>query len=125
MNLDTLNKVKARQEKLGISLNDLIVLSSLDREEVQKFFNNEKITNEVIKKITIILGLNTLGNEIINIETLKEKRAEKRALYIVSLVQDTMSLEKQGLNPEDINRLIQKTKEQFLTGEYQDKLWKT
>ena len=36
-------------------------------------------------------------NEVINIKALKEKRAEEKALYIVSLVQDTSALEMQGL----------------------------
>lgn len=54
-----------------------------------------------------------------------EKRAEKKALEIVSLVQDTMSLEKQGLEQENIKKLLEETKQQFLTGKYKKNLWKT
>lgn len=45
-----------------------------------------------------ILGLDFAGNEVIDINTLKHNRAKEKALYLVSLVQDTSSLEKQGLD---------------------------
>lgn len=125
INLVLLDKVKKRKEQLGISLNDIANLSSVAKEKVYNFFSAKNIEDESIENITKILGLDNLGNEIIDIQTLKEKRAEERALYIVSLVQDTASLEMQGLDKEDINNLLQKTKEQFLTGEYKEALWKT
>lgn len=53
----------------------------------------------------------------------EEAQAYKRAVYIVSLVQDTMSLEGQGLGKEAIDKLIEKAKQEFLTGKYKDKLW--
>jgi len=54
---------------------------------------------------------------------IKENRAKERALYIVGLVQDTSALELQGLEDKELNLLIEETKEQFLNGAYQDKLW--
>jgi DNA repair protein RadC len=45
------------------------------------------------------------------------------ALHIISLVQDTSSLEMQGLEKEHLNILIKDTKNQFLTGIYQKNLW--
>ena len=71
-----------------------------------------------------LLGLDNFGNETLNIQTLKEKRAKEKALEIVSLVQDTISLEKQGLELEHIKKLLEETKETFLTGEYKKNLWK-
>lgn len=59
------------------------------------------------------------------ISEITEKRAEEKALEIVSLVQDTMSLEKQGLEQENIEKLLEETKQQFLTGKYKKNLWKT
>ena len=75
------------------------------------------------EKITNIMGLDFAGNETVNIETLKEQRAKVKAMYIVSLVQDTSALEMQGLESEALQSLIQDTKEQFLTGAYQKNLW--
>jgi hypothetical protein len=67
--------------------------------------------------------LDFAGNEVINIKALKEKRAEEKALYIVSLVQDTSALEMQGLESNEIKSLIEDTKKQFLTGKYKNTLW--
>lgn len=44
-------------------------------------------------------------------------------LYIVGLVQDTSSLEMQGLEDNEIDLLLKDAKEQFLYGDYQNKLW--
>jgi len=40
-------------------------------------------------------------------------------------VQDTSALEIQGLEDDELNNLIQETKEQFLTGKYQKNLWES
>jgi len=74
-------------------------------------------------KITNTLGLDFAGNEMIDIETLKEQRAKQKALYVVSLVQDTSALEIQGLESEDITNLLEETKNQFLIGAYKKSLW--
>ncbi len=125
MNLNVLDKVKIRQEDLVITLEDIAMILNIPTIEVKKFFNGEYVATDTKENITGLLGLDTLGNELVTIQTLKEKRADERALYVVSLVQDTMSLEMQGLEPKTIIDLIQETKGQLLTGEYQDKLWKT
>lgn len=54
-----------------------------------------------------------------NIQDLEEQKAYENALYIVGLVQDTMSLENQGLGDSELNILIEETKAKFLKdGEY-------
>lgn len=88
-----------------------------------RFFTGDDVKLSTVEKLTNVLGLDFAGNEIIDAKTLREKRAEEKARYIVSLVQDTSSLEKQGLNQKDIKELLEETKKQFLTGEYKKKLW--
>ena len=121
--LHLLQKVKLRKEKVGITLDNLSQLSNLGYRTISRFFNGDDVKLSTVEKITNLLGLDFAGNEIIDIDTLKNKRAEQKALYIVSLVQDTSSLEMQGLEKNNLNILIQDTKEQFLTGEYQKSLW--
>ena len=121
--LHLLQKVKLRKEKIGITLDNLSQLSNLGYRTISRFFNGDDVKLSTVEKITNLLGLDFAGNEIIDINTLKNKRAEQKALYIVSLVQDTSSLEMQGLEKNNLNILIQDTKEQFLTGEYQKSLW--
>ncbi|MDC9715044.1 MAG: hypothetical protein PSN36_04400 [Gammaproteobacteria bacterium] len=47
---------------------------------------------------------------------------KEKALYMVSLVQDTSSLEKQGLDSKDLDLLIKQT-EYDLLHKYRKNLW--
>jgi transcriptional regulator with XRE-family HTH domain len=121
--LHLLKKVKQRKKEVGITLDNLSQLSNLGYRTVSRFFSGDDVKLSTVEKITNLLGLDFAGNEIIDIETLKSNRANQKALYIVSLVQDTSSLEMQGLEDDNLNILINETKEQFLTGDYQKNLW--
>ena len=120
---DLLEKVKDRKNQTGMTIDNISKLSQLGNRTVTRFFSGEDVKLSTLEKITNILGLDFAGNEIIDISTLKENRAKEKALYIVSLVQDTSALEMQGLESNDINILIEDTKNQFLYGEYQKNLW--
>ncbi len=106
-----------------MTLDNISKLSHLGNRTVSRFFSGEDVKLSTLEKITNILGLDFAGNEIIDIHTLRDIRARKKAIYIVSLVQDTSALEMQGLENGAIKLLIEDTKEQFLTGEYQKNLW--
>jgi transcriptional regulator with XRE-family HTH domain len=120
---ELVHKVALRRKQLAITLENLATLSNLGYRTIARFFANEDITLSSVEKITNTLGLDFAGNEVIDAQTLKEQRAEVKALYIVSLVQDTSSLEKQGLDEEQVKKLLQETKAEFLTGKYQKQLW--
>ena len=121
--LHVLERVKTRKEQIGLTLDNISKLSHLGNRTVTRFFSGEDVKISTLEKITDIMGLDFAGNETVNIETLKEQRAKEKAMYIVSLVQDTSALEMQGLESEALQSLIQDTKEQFLTGAYQKNLW--
>ena len=121
--LHLLEKVKDRKNTLGMTEDNISKLSHLGNRTVTRFFKGEDVKLSTVEKITNLLGLDFAGNEIIDVESLKEKRAEEKALYIVSLVQDTSALEMQGLEKDTINNMIQEAKEQFLTGAYKKTLW--
>ena len=121
--LYVLERVKTRKEQIGLTLDNISKLSHLGNRTVTRFFSGEDVKLSTLEKITTIMGLDFAGNELVDIETLKEQRAKEKAIYIVSLVQDTSALEMQGLEDEAIQSLIEDTKEQFLTGEYQKNLW--
>lgn len=122
--VELLEKIKLRKKELEITFENLAELSGLGIKTLSRFFAGHDVKLSTIEKLTQTLGLDLAGNEIIDIETLKEKRAEEKALQIVSLVQDTISLEKQGLEQDNIKELLEETKQQFLTGEYKKNLWK-
>jgi hypothetical protein len=119
-----LKKVKQRQEDLGISSENISKILKISLEDVENFFNSQNTNSDTIYQITKLLGLDENGNEVINIQTVKEKRAEQRALYVVSLVQDSASLEMQGLEEDQIQELLEQTKQDFLIGDYQESLWR-
>ena len=121
--LHVVERVKTRKEQIGLTLDNISKLSHLGNRTVTRFFSGEDVKLSTLEKITEIMGLDFAGNETVNIETLKEQRAKEKAMYIVSLVQDTSALEMQGLKSEALQSLIQDTKEQFLTGAYQKNLW--
>ncbi|VVM25058.1 hypothetical protein BSPWISOXPB_9403 [uncultured Gammaproteobacteria bacterium] len=58
---------------------------------------------------------------MLSINELEQNRAKEKALYMVSLVQDTSSLEEQGLDNEQLNLLIEQLKIAFCTST--KKLW--
>ena len=121
--LHVLERVKVRKEQIGLTLDNISKLSHLGNRTVTRFFSGEDVKLSTLEKITDIMGLDFAGNETVKLETLKEQRAKEKAIYIVSLVQDTSALEMQGLESEALQSLIQDTKEQFLTGAYQKSLW--
>jgi len=118
-----LERVKQRKKDIGLTIDNISKLSNLGNRTVTRFFAGEDVKLSTLEKITNILGLDFSGNEIVDVKTLRENRAKEKALYIVSLVQDTSVLEKQGLDNKYLELLIEDTKEQFLTGEYQKNLW--
>lgn len=121
--LHVLERVKERKDQAGMTLDNISKLSHLGNRTVTRFFAGEDVKLSTLEKITNIMGLDFAGNELIDIEALREARAKEKAIYIVSLVQDTSALEMQGLESKSIKLLIEDTKEQFLTGEYQKNLW--
>jgi len=122
--LEVLERVKKRKETIGLTLDNISKLSYLGNRTVARFFSGEDVKLSTLEKITNIMGLDFAGNELVDVETLRDTRAKEKAIYIVSLVQDTSALERQGLKNEAIQSLIQDTKEQFLTGAYRKNLWK-
>ena len=121
--LELLQKIKDRRNEIGITIDNLYSISQLGTKTVSRFFTGADVKLSTVERITKVLGLDFAGNEVINIKALKEKRAEEKALYIVSLVQDTSALEMQGLESNEIKSLIEDTKKQFLTGKYKNTLW--
>lgn len=121
--LELLEKVKTRRKDVGITIDNLAQVSELGLKTLSRFFAGHDVKLSTVEKVTQVLGLDFAGNEIVDIQTLKEKRAEEKALYIVSLVQDTSALEMQGLEIDSIKILIEETKKEFLTGLYKKNLW--
>ncbi len=120
---ELLDRVKARKENVGITIDNLSKVSELGSKTLSRFFAGHDVKLSTVEKVTEVLGLDLAGNEVIDVKTLKDNRAEKKAKYIVGLVQDTSSLEMQGLDQKHIDEMINETKMMLLYGDYRNKLW--
>ncbi len=120
---ELLEKIKIRRKELGITVENLAILSQVGAKTIMRFFSGDDVKLSTVEKLTSVLGLDFAGNEIIDTKTLKEKRAKQKAIYIVSLTQDTSALEMQGLEDDYIQKLIEETKQEFLNGQYKKNLW--
>ena len=121
--LELVQKVKARKEVLGITIENLARLSHSGIRTVNRFLSNEDIKLSTVESITNILGLDFAGNEAISLEELKIQRATQKAIFMASLVQSTSALEMQGLEKDSLNKMINEFKKEFLTGSFQNRLW--
>jgi transcriptional regulator with XRE-family HTH domain len=121
--LDLLKRVQKRKKEIGLTIDNISKLSSLGNRTITRFLAGKDVKMSTVESITHLLGLDFAGNEIVGIKTLRHNRAKEKALYIVSLVQDTSSLEQQGLESEDLDLMLLETQNEFLTGKYQKNLW--
>ncbi len=121
--LQVLEKVRNRKKSLGLTIDNISKLTGLGGRTVARFLAGEDVKLSTLEKITGVMGLDFAGNELVDVETLRNNRAEAKARYIVSLVQDTSSLEMQGLGNEALQSLIQDTKDELLAGRYSKNLW--
>lgn len=121
--LELINKIKHRKKELHITIENLALLSGIGIRTLNRFFAGDDVKLSTVEKITSLLGLDFAGNEIISLDKLKEQRAREKAIFMASLVQSTSALEKQGLEQSSLDKIIHKFEQEFLSGQYQDRLW--
>ena len=121
--IDLIDKIQQRKNELHITIENLAKISNIGNRTLNRFFAGEDVKLSTIEKITNLLGLDFAGNEIVPLDKLKEQRAKEKALFMASLVQSTSALEKQGLEQNSLDKIIYKFEQEFLTGQYQNRLW--
>lgn len=121
--LDLINRIIERKKQLNITVENLAKLSGVSVRTVNRVFKNEDVKLSTIEELTNLLGLDFAGNEQISLEELEERRAYDKAVYMASLVQGTSSLEKQGLEDEQLKSIISMYEKEFLKGTYRKALW--
>ena len=121
--LQLINKIEIRKKELGISIENLAILSHSGVRTVNRLFAGEDVKLSTVEKITNILGLDFAGNETVALRELEKKRANQKALFMASLVQGTSALEMQGLEKNTLDKMIRRFEKEFLTGIYRKQLW--
>ena len=118
-----IERIQERRKAIGITYDNLAKLTGLSLRTVNRFFAGEDVKLSTVERITSLLGLDFSGNETIPLETLQKQRAYKKALFLASLVQGTSTLEIQGLEKPELEKMIHRFEEELLHGEYRDQLW--
>lgn len=117
-------KIKRRLNEIGIDLANLNKIAEISKKDGIRLLKSDVTSKDSIEKTTKLLGLNSFGREIKTLRQLNKDRARNKAIRVVSMVQDTSSLEEQGLEAMAIKRMIVRTEKEFLKGPYSSRLWK-
>ena len=118
-----IERIQKRRKAIGITYENLAKLTRLSLRTVNRFFAGEDVKLSTVERITTLMGLDFSGNETVPLETLQKQRANEKALFLASLVQGTSTLEMQGLEKPELEKMIHRFEEELLHGEYRDKLW--
>jgi len=121
--LELINQIIARKKELNITVENLAKLSGVGVRTINRLLKNEDVKLSTIESVTNFLGLDFAGNEQMSLQKLKKQRAHEKALFLASIVQGTSALEMQGLDDENLNKIIASYEKEFLSGSYQDRLW--
>ena len=121
--MNLINKIQNRKKQLNISIENLAKLSGIGIRTLNRLFAGDDLKLSTVEKITNMLGLDFAGNEIVPLEELKKQRANEKAIFMASLVQSTSALEMQGLEQSSLEKIIHQFEQEFLNGDYKDRLW--
>ncbi len=121
--IELVNKINNRKQQLNITIENLAKLSGIGVRTLNRFFAGDDVKLSTIEKVTNLLGLDFAGNETISLNKLQKQRANEKAVFMASLVQSTSALEMQGLEENNLNSIIHKFEDEFLNGEYKNRLW--
>ena len=94
--------MRNRKKQINICIENLAKLSHLGIRTVNRFF---------------------AGNEVVSLKKLEKQRTKEKALFMASLIQNTSTLEVQGLETNSLNKIIDKFEKEFLQGQYKNRLW--
>lgn len=121
--IELINKIQNRKKQLNISIENLAKISGIGIRTLNRLFAGDDLKLSTIEKITNMLGLDFAGNETVPLEELKKQRAKEKAIFMASLVQSTSALEMQGLEQNSLEKIIHQFEQEFLNGNYKNRLW--
>ncbi len=121
--LELIQKVESRKKQINITIENIAKLSHLGIRTVNRFFAGDDVKLSTVEQITNLLGLDFAGNEVVSIKELQKHRAKEKAIFMASLVQGTSALEMQGLEKNSLDKIIHRFENDFLHGDYQNRLW--
>ena len=121
--LDLVKKIIERKKQLGISIENLALLSGISVRTVNRVLQNKDVKLSTIEALTNFLGLDFAGKEVISFKKLQKQRAHEKAIFLASIVQGNSALEMQGLEDDSIKNIISMYEKELLYGTYKKTLW--
>jgi transcriptional regulator with XRE-family HTH domain len=125
MQTSILSSLEARRRALGMTVDALARRSKVSRATVQRILSGDNASASFQNVIAVAgaLGLNANFDPVADDREFLEQQAQKKAKYLVGIVQGTMALEAQGVGPSEVNRMVRETTLKLLSGSKR-KLWR-
>src|SRR5262245_22417635 len=103
-------KLDVRRRQLGMSRAVLARRAKVSVPTVQRILTGKEDSPSVqtIEALAAALGMSVQLVETVDTQTLREQQAHQRATKMVGLVQGTMGLEAQALNPREVELLTRR-----------------
>jgi transcriptional regulator with XRE-family HTH domain len=119
-----LKKLDLRRRGMGMGLASLAKKSGVSMRTVCRVMHGHteaSFTN--VCAIAAALGVRLDFTPVVNVETLCQREAARKAEALVNLVQGTSALEAQGLGPDALREMKDRTVHELLAGSRR-KLWR-
>jgi len=107
--------LKQRMISLGMTPSALVRRAKLPAETVDRVLSESPdITSDDLKRVRLCLGVGKDGHRLVSNRTFRKQAARKKARFVLSMVQGTMGLEAQGLDPAGYRTLHDQTYRRLL-----------
>jgi len=117
-------RLNERRERLGISCSALARRTGISLRSVQRILSGEE-TNPgfaTVASLAHVLGVGVRFDEEVDVRTIRQRQAERKAERILAIVRGSSALEAQALSRQTIRELREKTINELLAGSPR-KLW--
>lgn len=117
-------KLDLRRRKLGMSRATLARRAKVSAPAVHRILSGKEPSPTVatIEALAGAMGMELLFRDVADPDELRERQAEKIARKIAGVVQGTMGLESQGVEPSEVKALIKRNVHRLLSGSNR-RLW--
>ncbi len=116
-------QLAARREALGMTIPALAARSGVSEPTIKRILSGQagRVALDAVAAVAQALGL-PLGLDPIDIETLREREARRKAERIARMVQGTSALESQAVDDATYRALVERSYHELLAGSKR-RLW--
>ncbi|HEY5313431.1 MAG TPA: helix-turn-helix domain-containing protein [Pirellulales bacterium] len=118
-----LSRLDTRRRELGMTIDTLAKKASVSTATAKRVLRGDcnSVSFGAVTSLADALGV-SFGLEETPVEEMIERQATLKARRLASMVQGTSALEDQGLDADDFNELVRRSKRRVLAGSHR-RLW--